>query len=116
MVTENKPQQIQFFNWYHAKQSDGKCLVLEPHERCCEIPENDIVALKYSNKTLIALTARQFVYLYRRDELLDNVNGSETQLKFCAIRPRINDFEVSGKKLVIEDIKVIMGSDIYIMA
>ena len=89
---------------------------MEPHERCFEIPGNDIVALKYSNKTLIALTALQFVYLYRRDELLDQVNGRETLLKFNAIRPRINHFEVSGKKLVIEDIKVIMGSDIYIMA
>jgi hypothetical protein len=89
---------------------------LEPHERCCKIPDNDIVALKYSNKTLIALTALQFVYLYRRDELLDSANGRETLLKFYAIRPRISHFEVSGKKLVIEDIKVIMGSDIFIMA
>jgi len=58
MVTENKPQMIQFFNWYHCKQSDGKCIVLEPHERCGEIEGNEIVSLKYSNKTLIALTAR----------------------------------------------------------
>lgn len=74
------------------------------------------MALKYSSKTLIALTALQFVYLYRRDELLDRANGRETLLKFHAIRPRITHFEVSGKKLVIEDIKIIMGSDIFIVA
>ena len=58
MVTAMKPQMIQFFNWYYCKQSDGKCLILEPYERHFEIEGNNITALKYSNTTLIAVTAK----------------------------------------------------------
>ena len=53
-ITEQKRQYVQFYNWFENKHPEGQ--YLEPSERSAKLDGNDVIALKYHNKTLIALT------------------------------------------------------------
>lgn len=41
---------------------------IEPSERNAELKDNEIIDLKYSDKTVIAITNRQYIYLFFRKD------------------------------------------------
>ena len=94
---------IQTFNWFSVHQPSG--LHLEPSERNGMLPDNDIISLKYHNKTLIAQSNQQFIYLLERPEGINLDGGSHLTFIF-KMRINCRDLNVLGERLIVDDIKV----------